>query len=121
MLKAEWQKVDCPVLAMYGAYDLAAIDDRGARQLAALINREHPGNGTFQLIEKTNHSLLEMEDFEAQLDFASSQGEVRATSLRFGVGFFYRFRSVTKVTRSSSDCREGVSGKVRSSSNASER
>ena len=70
--------MDCPVLAMYGAYDLAAIDDRGARQLAALINREHPGNGTFQLIEKTNHSLLEMEDFEAQLDFASSQGEVRA-------------------------------------------
>ena len=77
-LPAEWQRVDCPVLAMYGEYDLAAIDDRGAKQLAGLINRERPGNGTFQLIEKTNHSLLKMDNFEEQLDFATGQSEVRA-------------------------------------------
>lgn len=86
-LPAIWQEVTCPVLSMYGEYDLAAIDERGARQLANLINQQHPGQGTFQLIEQTNHALLQMPDFDAQLDYAASADRGLYYRDNFNTGF----------------------------------
>lgn len=102
-LPLEWQKVNCPVLSMYGEYDLAAIDNRAARQLADLINLKDEGKGTFLEIEKTNHSLLKMSDFEEQLTFTASPNK----------GIYYQNNFNEQYAEALMEWMDGVLGNAR--------
>lgn len=53
-----WKNYRGRVLALYGEYDVAALDEDAALEIAEVVNHYHPGHGTFQLVPGTNHSLL---------------------------------------------------------------
>jgi pimeloyl-ACP methyl ester carboxylesterase len=56
-LLGAWAKVDAPVLAIHGEYDwIMSREDHEI--IAALGNRNHPGNGKFVELSKTNHLLF---------------------------------------------------------------
>lgn len=70
-LPNEWKKIQCPVLSMYGESDLPALSDIDHKALVAIVNKEHPGNATYQFVPKTNHSMQEvgtMEEFCAMMN-----------------------------------------------------
>lgn len=57
-LYAAWQRVNAPVLALYGEADVNALKPDDHIQIASIVNRQHHGWGTFQLVHRTDHSML---------------------------------------------------------------
>jgi pimeloyl-ACP methyl ester carboxylesterase len=56
-LLGAWATVDVPVLAIHGEYDwIMSREDHEI--IAALVNRNHPGNGKFVELPRTNHLLF---------------------------------------------------------------
>lgn len=52
-----WSKVQTNVLALYGEFDIQAINAEGSQKIAAIVN-ENGGNGDFMLIEKADHGFV---------------------------------------------------------------
>lgn len=50
-----WSKVKCPVLAIYGEFDVQALNSQGAQEIAAAVNEANPGKGEFMLIPGVEH------------------------------------------------------------------
>jgi pimeloyl-ACP methyl ester carboxylesterase len=62
-LWAAWEKVDAPVLAIWGEHDwIMSRDD--IEKIAELANRRRPGNGRFVALPRTTHGLLKNETDE---------------------------------------------------------
>ena len=56
-LWAAWEKVDTPVLAIWGEHDwIMSRDD--VEKIAALANQKHAGNGRFVALPRTTHGLI---------------------------------------------------------------
>jgi dienelactone hydrolase len=61
---AAWERVDAPVLALYGEYDW--FEDAGAHQLVAdIANRKGAGRGEFAQISETDHHFDRFTDSAA--------------------------------------------------------
>lgn len=69
-----WSKVKSKVLSAHGEFDIQAINDRDAKNIAKVVNEFNPGNGEFLLIPKTEHSFLKAESYE-QMARVSSSGQ----------------------------------------------
>lgn len=52
-----WQGVHAPVLALYGEADVSALKPDDHVQIVHIVNREHPGWGTYRLVLRTDHSM----------------------------------------------------------------
>lgn len=52
-----WGQVGVPVLVMHGEKDLAVVDDRDERRIAALINADRPGAARFVSLPDTEHGF----------------------------------------------------------------
>lgn len=52
-----WAQVGVPVLVMHGEKDLAVVDDRDERRIAALINADRPGAARFVSLPDTEHGF----------------------------------------------------------------
>jgi pimeloyl-ACP methyl ester carboxylesterase len=52
-----WSTVRTPVLVFHGGKDLAVVDDRGARRIAAMANMRRPGSGTYVELPDTAHNF----------------------------------------------------------------
>lgn len=59
-----WNKAATHVLALYGEYDLHAIDDRWAQHTAQMVNYYHPGKGDWMIIEDTEHGFSKVPSME---------------------------------------------------------
>ncbi|MEM1125198.1 MAG: alpha/beta fold hydrolase [Bacteroidota bacterium] len=57
-LAASWSQAGAPVLALYGESDIAALHDEDHRRIAAIVDRARPGQGTFEVVPRTNHSFV---------------------------------------------------------------
>lgn len=67
-----WKKTKSKVLAMYGEFDYAALDADAMEAIAKIVNHYHPGNGTFKLLPKTDHSLFLLESMEQGVELFNS-------------------------------------------------
>lgn len=67
-----WKQVPCPVLSMYGEFDLAALDADAMQGIANIVNHYHPGHGTFILIPGTDHGLARVKSKEHKLKLQST-------------------------------------------------
>ena len=54
-----------PTLAIYGEYDIHAIDSEDAENIAAIVNANAPGKGTFALLKGTEHGFAKVPSMEA--------------------------------------------------------
>lgn len=55
---AWWKAVTAPVLALYGASDIQALNADDARRIAELVNYYQPGRAAFAEVPNTDHALL---------------------------------------------------------------
>lgn len=55
-----WKDAAAHTLAIYGEADVPAIDEDGARLIAAVVNAYHPGKGTYQFLPRTDHGFMEV-------------------------------------------------------------
>lgn len=77
-LAAEWAKVTGKVLALYGEFDVQALNGRDAEIVAEIVNQTHPGNGEFRVIPKTEHIFAKVDSY-------------RQTSELYGTGQFFQY------------------------------
>lgn len=62
-LAEEWSKMNCKVLAMYGEYDVQALNGRDAELIAEVVNQSKPGNGEYKLVPKTEHIFAKVDSY----------------------------------------------------------
>jgi len=79
-LAAQFQKVQAPVLAVYGEADFAAIDDRDHRLIAEVVNHYRPGSGTFVTLAKSGHGFGLEGDRAAAREATKANGGVAPTA-----------------------------------------
>ncbi len=63
-LAEEWSKVTGKVLALYGEFDVQALNARDAEVIAEIVNQSKPGNGEFLLIPKIEHIFAKVESYQ---------------------------------------------------------
>ncbi len=63
-LVEEWSKVSGKVLAMYGEFDVQALNGNDAVTIAEIVNQSKPGNGEFMLLPKTEHIFAKVESYK---------------------------------------------------------
>ncbi len=72
-LKAAWQKIKLPVLAMHGAFAIQAISGQWAKDLVETVNQVSPGLGMIKVFANTDHGLMKYSSRQA-LQTAMSDG-----------------------------------------------
>lgn len=88
-MKAAWKKVTCPVLSMYGAADLAALDETSAKATAELINSGRKKLATFKIIENTDHSLIKVGNKADKVNLLKSQEYKQLIVSNFNTDYFH--------------------------------
>jgi pimeloyl-ACP methyl ester carboxylesterase len=73
-IEAAWQKINCPVLALHGEFDIQAINSKGAQGIAQMANTQKAGSGTFKLIAKADHGFVSFNSFEENVNTLNSGG-----------------------------------------------
>lgn len=71
-LAEAWSKVTGKVLAVYGEFDVQAINSTDAENIAKVVNEVHPGNGEFMLMPKTEHIFLKANSYQEVTEISSS-------------------------------------------------
>lgn len=71
-LAEAWSKVTGKVLAVYGEFDVQAINSTDAENIAKVVNEAHPGNGEFLLLPKTEHIFLKANSYQEVTETSSS-------------------------------------------------
>ena len=61
-----WKATGCNVLALYGEYDIAAIDEEWAENISNIVNHYHPGMGSYKVVPNTNHHYAKIPSREEQ-------------------------------------------------------
>jgi uncharacterized protein len=71
-LAEAWSKVNCKVLAMYGEFDVQALNARDAVTIAEIVNQSKQGNGEFMLLPKTEHIFAKVDSYKQTDDLYKS-------------------------------------------------
>lgn len=79
-LAEAWSKVNCKVLAMYGEFDVQALNADDAVTIAEIVNQSKPGNGEFMLLPKTEHIFAKVDSY-------------KQTAELYGTGKFFQYAS----------------------------
>lgn len=53
-----WLGVQSNVLALYGALDIQALNADHIKTIAAIVNEQHPGKGTYEIIPNADHGFV---------------------------------------------------------------
>jgi pimeloyl-ACP methyl ester carboxylesterase len=69
-----WLKVESNVMALYGEFDIEALNADHVKTIAAIVNSTHPGKGTFEIVPKTDHGFVYFESMEENIK-AHNTGE----------------------------------------------
>lgn len=67
-----WSKVKSKALAIYGEFDVQALNERDARKIAEIINENNPGNGEFLLIPKAEHGFAKVDSYRQVTELFST-------------------------------------------------
>lgn len=62
-----WLKVESHTLALYGEFDIQALNDRHIKTIAAIVNSQHPGKGSYKVVPQTDHGFVRFESMEENI------------------------------------------------------
>ena len=79
-LTKQWADFGKPVLIMYGTADIEVMTPDAPKEIISIVNRYHPGNGTFRLMENTNHSYAKVGPME--VEYIHQQEGLRTTDIK---------------------------------------
>lgn len=66
-----WSKVKTNVLAMYGEFDIQAINSKGAEKIAEIVNN-NGGKGDFLLVENADHGFVNFKSMPHNVEVLSN-------------------------------------------------
>ncbi len=59
-----WKNAGVHTLALYGEHDLHAISPESAKLIADIVNRYHPGKGTYCMVQGTEHAMVKVPNMD---------------------------------------------------------
>ncbi|CAM1347378.1 alpha/beta fold hydrolase [Tenacibaculum crassostreae] len=62
-----WSKVQTNVLALYGEFDIQAINPEGSKKIASIVTK-NGGNGEFKLIKKADHGFVNFNSMQHNVE-----------------------------------------------------
>jgi pimeloyl-ACP methyl ester carboxylesterase len=65
-LPERWASFGKPVLILYGTADIEVMTPDASKEIIAIVNRYHPGTGTFRELVHTNHSFAKVGPMEVE-------------------------------------------------------
>lgn len=68
-----WSKVQTNVLALYGEFDIQAINPEGSKKIASIVT-ENGGNGEFKLIKKADHGFVNFNSMQHNVETLGNGG-----------------------------------------------
>ncbi len=60
-LYTTWLEVESNVLAIYGEFDIQALNANHVKTIASIVNSKHPGNATYKVIDNADHGFVYFE------------------------------------------------------------
>ncbi len=63
-----WLTVESNVLAVYGEFDIEALNANHVKTIAAIVNSKHPGKGAYAIIPNTDHGFVHFESMEEKIN-----------------------------------------------------
>ena len=63
-----WLNVKSNVLAMYGEFDIQALNAEPVKDIANIVNASHPGNGTYKIIPNADHGFVYFDSMEHNVE-----------------------------------------------------
>jgi uncharacterized protein len=72
-LTEAWKNAGTNTFAIYGEADIAAINYKSHKTIAAIVNSYHPGKGKFLLLPNTDHGLYLTGNMEENLQLTDSE------------------------------------------------
>ncbi len=67
-----WSKVTSKVLAIYGEFDVQALNSQAAEEIVKVVNENHAGNGEFLLIPKAEHGFAKVDSYRQVTELFST-------------------------------------------------
>lgn len=71
-----WLDVKSHTLAIYGEFDIQALNPNHIKTIAAIVNSHNPGKGAFKIIPNADHNFIRFDSMEANVQ-AINNGEIR--------------------------------------------
>ncbi|MAY83508.1 MAG: hypothetical protein CMP59_05170 [Flavobacteriales bacterium] len=68
VLSTEWSKVNSHVLAIYGEFDVEALNPDHIYAIERIVNRHHPNRATAKLIKEADHGFVRFQSMEEKIE-----------------------------------------------------
>lgn len=78
-----WLEVESNVLALYGEFDIQALNANHIKSIAAIVNSKHPGKGNWKLIDNADHVFVEFESMEENVQTLNSGSYFQAMQSKY--------------------------------------
>ncbi|MEQ8907948.1 MAG: PDZ domain-containing protein [Vicingaceae bacterium] len=78
-----WSETKANVLVMYGEADFEAIDPRASKEIVEIVNHYHPGKGTYQFIEETDHLMVKAGTMKEAIELKNSKQYIPVLKTNF--------------------------------------
>lgn len=73
-----WKEVQCDVLALYGEFDIQALNETHIKTIAKIVNSSNPGKGNWAIIPKTDHGFIEFNSMQENVSTLNSGAYMNA-------------------------------------------
>jgi dienelactone hydrolase len=89
-LTQAWAKTECPVLIGYGTADIEVMTPDMPKTIISIVNRYHPGNGTFMELQGLNHGYCNVgsqgveyknQDYDAKINLYKTAFDNKAVTM----------------------------------------
>ena len=67
-----WLEIESNVLALYGEFDIQALNAKHIKTIANIVNAGHEGNGEYKVIPKTDHGFVHFDSMEENVSALSN-------------------------------------------------
>ncbi len=79
----EWLQVKSHTLAIYGEYDIQALNANHVKSIARIVNSNNPGKGSWKVIKNADHGFVTFNSMEENVQTLNSRGYFQALTSKY--------------------------------------
>lgn len=86
-LAKTWASLECHVLSVFGEADFEALNSNSHQEIVEIVNKYHPGKGTFLELPETNHAFIKVGSMEDEIKskLEGTGGQLMATHFNYAI------------------------------------
>ena len=81
-----WLDVKSNVLALYGEFDIQALNPNHIKTIAAIVNTNNPGKAQWKIIKKADHAFVQFDSMDENVNTLNSGAYFQAMMKRYHPG-----------------------------------